>query len=77
MSVSVSGVSALEVGSPVPLCRARMLMGPLNPVGYRAQYAVNRDGSRFLLNVPVDDEPRQTMTVIEDWSALINRQLSQ
>ena len=68
-AVPVTTGAALEVGSAVPLFRADMLNGPSTAVGFRAQYDVTPDGQRFLLNVPVAEAQRPSITVVLNWAA--------
>jgi hypothetical protein len=69
MAVPITGTSAPDVGAAVPLFEARMLNGPTIPVGFRQQYAVARDGQRFLLNVPLEETPTSPITVVINWAA--------
>ena len=71
MAVPVAAGAALEVGSAVPLFRAEMLNGPTSAVGFRAQYDVTPDGQRFLLNVPVAEAQRPSITVVLNWAAAL------
>jgi dipeptidyl aminopeptidase/acylaminoacyl peptidase len=71
MAVPVTAGAALEVGSAVPLFRAEMLNGPSTAVGFRAQYDVTPDGQRFLLNVPVAEARRPSITVVLNWAAAL------
>ena len=66
MAVPVTGETALDVGTAVPLFRA-----PLLPItlGVRQQYDVTRDGQRFLLNLVTDDTPTATITVVVNGTA--------
>lgn len=64
------GETALEVGTAVPLFTPRVLNGPTTPNGFRAQYDVTRDGQRFLLNVPIEQEPAPPLiTGVVNWAA--------
>ena len=69
MAVAIKGDAAIEVGTAVPLFEARMLNGPINGVGFRAQYDVTRDGQRFLINVPLEDTASSPITVVVNWTA--------
>ena len=62
------GDKAVQVGAPVPLFKARMLLGPVTSLGFNPQYDVTADGQRFLLNVPVDDSI-SSVTVVLNWTA--------
>jgi serine/threonine protein kinase/Tol biopolymer transport system component len=68
MAVSVSGTATPAVDTPTALFPARLLGGSVTQTGYRAQYDVTRDGQKFLLNVPVDQETAlPTITVVLNW----------
>jgi hypothetical protein len=69
MAVPIQGDTTLEIGTPVPLFRLRLLNGPNGAQGFRAQYDVTRDGQKFLLNVPVEDAPTPPITVVLNWTA--------
>lgn len=69
MAVPIAGDSALEIGTAVPLFKARLLNGPVIATGFRAQYDVARDGQRFLLNVPLEETQASTITVVVNWTA--------
>jgi DNA-binding winged helix-turn-helix (wHTH) protein/Tol biopolymer transport system component len=64
MSAAVKGGSRLEVNRPTPLFQAPMRVDTWN----RYQYAVVRDGQRFILNAPVD-QGSQTFTLAINWTA--------
>jgi hypothetical protein len=62
----------LEFGRAAPLFEASLLGGP-NPVAsIKQQYDVASDG-RFLLNVPVEQVSGQSLTVVVNWPAALNR----
>jgi serine/threonine-protein kinase len=67
VAVPVTGETALDVGTAVPLFRASLL-GPRG-VGFRQQYDVTHDGQRFLLNLVTDDTPTATITVVLNGTA--------
>jgi hypothetical protein len=71
MSVPVSAGSSFAAGAPVRLFEARMLAGPLLRLGYQAQFDIAPDGSRFLLNVPVEDPTPSPFNVIVNWKSYI------
>jgi len=71
--VPIQGDAALEIGTPVPLFRPRLLNGPNAGIGFRAQYDVTRDGQRFLLNVPVEDAPTPPITVVLNWTSELKK----
>ena len=69
MAVPTKGETAVEVGTAVPLFEARMLNGSSTSNGFRPQYAVTRDGQRFLLNVPLEEASASPITVVLSWTA--------
>jgi len=68
-TVTIGSGTALALGPPIPLFKARMLNGPIAKVGFRAQYDVSSDGRRFLVNLPVEESPPQSITVVLNWMA--------
>jgi hypothetical protein len=66
MAVSVSGGDALELGAPRPLFQTS-LSQVLSP--FIADYAVSKDGQRFLVNSILPGAAPQTITVVLNWSA--------
>jgi eukaryotic-like serine/threonine-protein kinase len=75
MAAPVTGNNAaLDVGTAVPLFKARILLGPTAAVGFRQQYDVTPDGKRFLINVPIDDSAAaSSITVVLNWPAALNK----
>ena len=73
MAVPFAGVTAPDVGASVPLFEAHMLNGPTNPRGFRQQYAVARDGQRFLLNRPVEEATPSSITIVLNWAAALKK----
>jgi len=73
MAVAITGETAVEAGTAVPLFEARMLNGPNTIAGFRAQYDVTRDGQRFLLNVPVEDAASSLITIVLNWTAALKK----
>ena len=69
MAVPITGETAVEVGTAVPLFEARMLNGPNAAFGFRPQYDVTRDGQRFMLNVPLEETASLPITVVLNWAA--------
>ena len=67
MSVELSG-GALSAGAPKPLFETR---APLSGNPYRVNYAVSRDGRRFLVNAKVGERTRATLRVLQNWQALL------
>jgi Tol biopolymer transport system component len=66
MSVPVSPGTSFDAGMPIALFEARVR--EVGAVRYR-QYAVTRDGSKFLLNRYVGEEGTRPMTLIQSWSS--------
>jgi serine/threonine protein kinase len=62
----VSDGHAIERGSPVALFSARVWGGPVPSVVFRQQYAVSRDGQRFLVNT-ITEEVTSPITAILNW----------
>ena len=62
--VHVNG-GALDAGAPVKLFQRALNHAGIGP---RGRWVVSRDGQRFLLNVPVDDDDRAA-EVILDWAS--------
>jgi Tol biopolymer transport system component len=58
---------SLEVGTPVKLFQRVLIHG--TPQTYR--WAVDRDGQRFLLNVPVENSTPQSAQVVLNWAATL------
>ena len=59
----------LDVSTPVPLFPTR-LAGTDQP---RPQYAVARDGQRFLMNVVADEATTAPITIVQNWSAALKK----
>ena len=74
MAVAITGETAVQAGTAIPLFETRLMNGPNTVAGFRAQYDVTRDGQRFLLNVPVEDAPSSpVITVVVNWSAALKK----
>jgi Tol biopolymer transport system component/predicted Ser/Thr protein kinase len=72
MSVAVSDRNgAFEPGRPTPLFRASVLGAPYQNGFVRNEYAVTRDGERFLINEPVDGSPAYAIRVLVNWQSLL------
>jgi dipeptidyl aminopeptidase/acylaminoacyl peptidase len=69
MSVPVDTARGFTAGTPQALFKAN-IAGPLG-VGHRFPYAVDKDGSRFLMYVSDDEAPAPSITVIVNWPALL------
>jgi hypothetical protein len=67
VSVSVSTDGKLELGQPLTLFHVQTLGGFTNNV--RIQYAVRRDGQRFLINSEGPDENASPITVVLNWQS--------
>jgi Tol biopolymer transport system component len=68
-AVSVEAKSgSLEVGNPVKLFQRLLIHG--SPQTYR--WAADRDGQRFLLNVPVENAKPQVAQVVLNWAATLH-----
>jgi Tol biopolymer transport system component len=63
LSVPVILGTSAEAGAPVTLIDAHVRRG----YGYR-QYAVSRDGSKFLLNRMVGEQGMRPMTLVQNWA---------
>jgi hypothetical protein len=66
MSVAVGAGEGLDVARPVPLFKA-----PISSdiIAFRNQYAVTRDGQRFLIDTAAERAP---INVVVNWTALLN-----
>jgi Tol biopolymer transport system component len=62
MAVAVDTRSQFEASNPEPLYQTGVTPG----TGFR-QYAVTRDGQRFLINAPVEGKNQVSLTVVTDW----------
>jgi Tol biopolymer transport system component len=66
MAVEVRATSGrIEIGLPKPL------FGGVNPDPTTDHYAVTADGQRFLLPMPVGENPGARIHVVTNWSALL------
>jgi eukaryotic-like serine/threonine-protein kinase len=72
MAVEMDLASGGRIGSPQPLFRAPV-WGDLST--YRSQYLVSPDGQRFLVDAFQFDNSRDSLNVIVNWVALLNRPL--
>ncbi len=69
MAVDIN-TAAGKIGLGMP----RVLFeAPLGPLGPRNRYLVSRDGKRFLIPTPMEDQSTKGFTVIVDWPALLKR----
>lgn len=62
-----AGVSP-DIGTPRPLFKTR-----LNPVGNLDQYAVTLDGQRCIVLEPLADAPRESLTIVTNWTTLFEK----
>jgi Tol biopolymer transport system component len=65
MSVPVRSGRTLQLGAPQPLFPTGIRPTPMQTV--TKQYAVSRDGQRFLLNAPVPEDAAATITAVLGW----------
>jgi hypothetical protein len=70
MSATIPGGDAFAAEAPAPLFQTRV---PLTGNPYRSNYAVTRDGQRFLINLAVGDGLSAPLTVLQNWPALHRR----
>jgi len=72
MAIPVEARTGTPFGRPTPLFDA-----PLPPrdslADFQAQFAVSRDGSRFLFAIPTEGGPRLAIHVVPDWIAAPSR----
>jgi len=73
MAVPIAGDSAAQVGAAVPLFETHMLSGFTPQLGFRAQYDVARDGQRFLINMPVEEDAPSPITIVLNWTAALKK----
>jgi Tol biopolymer transport system component len=66
-----SDSEGLDVGTPVRLFATELFEGFANNV--RIQYAVSRDGQRFLMNTPSHGDYPSTMTVMVNWVGALGK----
>jgi eukaryotic-like serine/threonine-protein kinase len=66
MAVTVKANTTFEVDTPRPLFQTT-----LDLTAFRQTYEVSADGSRFLLNTPIE-RVAQPLTVVLNWPALMN-----
>jgi hypothetical protein len=70
MSVPIVAGATLEVGVPKALFETKV--GSINPE-YRSQYAVSKDGNRFLINTVSAGASSPPITVVLNWTAGLNK----
>ena len=67
MSAAIDTSRQFEAGLPQPLFKSAVL------VERRRQYAVTKDGKRFLALVPDRDALAEPLTVVVNWPSSIQR----
>jgi hypothetical protein len=50
-----------------------MLNGTNVAVGFRAQYEVTRDGQRFLMNMPIEEDAPTPITMVLNWMSALRK----
>jgi Tol biopolymer transport system component/predicted Ser/Thr protein kinase len=75
MVVPITGDTALAFGAAVPLFRPRLPYGPIATPFVQPQYDIARDGQRLLLNVVVGQDDTPSMTVLQNWTAALKKDL--
>ena len=63
-----SGGQAMEAGKPVSLFTPHILE---MTAGDKQQYAVSRDGQRFLINVTSEEATAAPIVVIQNWPSVL------
>jgi hypothetical protein len=72
MSVAVGTTDgSFDAGRPTPLFRATVLGAPYQNGFVRNEYAVTRDGERFLLNEPTSGPGAYAIRVLVNWRNLL------
>lgn len=72
MSVTVAAnADGFEAGRPTPLFRTTVLGAPFQNGVVRNEYAVTRDGQRFLINEPIDGAAAHAIRVLVNWPYLL------
>lgn len=72
MSVSNQPGTTGDTATPVPLFRTNVIGAPYQNGRVRNEYAVTRDGQRFLINQPVGVASTSALRVVVNWRELIN-----
>ena len=70
MSVDIPAGNALAAGVSRALFQTRV---PLTGNPYRTNYAVSRDGQRFLVNTSTAEGLSSPLTILLNWPALLRR----
>ena len=69
-AVGIDVSSGFKSGLPAPLFRVRV---PVAGNPYRQQFAVSRDGQRFLVNTAPASSPPPAIHIVLDWRVLLKR----
>jgi hypothetical protein len=67
MAVALHCQATCDFGTPQPLFRVPSLGAPLRKGSIRNEYAVSRDGNRFLVNEPVDGVAAYSIRIVLNW----------
>ena len=70
--IQASGQS-LQKSSPIPLFQTRIVDGGDPSVHPKFQYAVTRDGQRFLINTIVDEPAAAPITIVTNWARALKK----
>ena len=69
MSAAIQCQTTCDVPRRNPLFRVAALGTPLRKGAIRNEYAVTRDGQRFLINEPVDGTSAYAIRIVVNWQA--------
>jgi hypothetical protein len=73
MSVSVTpNADRFDASRPTPLFRTTVLGAPYQNGVVRNEYAVTRDGERFLINEPTGGSAAYSIRVLVNWRSLLS-----
>jgi len=61
-----------SVGAPVPLFQSRIPRGGYMDI-MRIQYAISRDGKRFLMNTNAENPTPSPITIVTNWTRALNK----
>ena len=70
MSVAIGPGTRFAGAAPVPLFR---IPGEILDLPVVTQYDVSPDGQRFLMNLDTPIEGRRTITLVSNWTSLLNQ----
>jgi Tol biopolymer transport system component len=68
-----AGGQSLQKGSPIALFQTRIVQGGDPSVHPKQQYAVTRDGQRFLINTIVDESTARPITIVTNWARALRK----